>query len=266
MAIPKKIHYCWLSKEKMPEIYVKCIDSWKKIMPDYEFVLWDSDKFDLDFVPFVKEAVSIKKWAFAADYIRMYAVYTEGGIYLDSDVLALKRFDEFLKYDFFTSLEAEKKNDLSPYENWTNDLNDITNVPGCNLQAGIFGAVKGHPYLKDVMAWYENNRIILPDGTPRDLSKIKCPDVMAAVAQKYGFKYQNGEQRLENNMMIFDTKVFCHTIDDATKGVYAIHWGEVGWADNAKRLERKFRKSKIIRWLRGKKITPTLDEVIANGL
>ncbi|MCL2689215.1 MAG: polysaccharide biosynthesis protein [Chitinispirillia bacterium] len=265
MSIPQKIHYCWLSKEKMAANYIKCIDSWKRVMPDYELVLWDSNKFDLDSVPFVKEAVSIKKWAFAADYIRMHAVYTEGGIYLDSDVLVLKKFDEFLRHDFFTSIEAEKRDDLHQYENWTNDLNDIKVVNGCGLQAGIFGGVKGHPYLKDVMAWYENNRIILPDGTPRDLSRIKCPDVMAAVAQKYGFKYKNGEQKLADNMMIFDTKVFAHTIDDAAKGVYAIHWGEVGWSPPQRRLERKLRRSWLGRLLRGKKQVPALDEVIANG-
>ena len=267
MAIPKKIHYCWLSKEKMADNYIKCIDSWKRIMPDYEFVLWDSNKFDIDSVPFVKEAVFIKKWAFAADYIRMHAVYTEGGIYLDSDVLVLKRFDEFLKYDFFTSLEKERRNDLDQYENWTNDLNNITVIGGCQLQAGIFGGIKGLPYLKDCMEWYKNNRIIQPDGTPRDLNKIKSPDIMAAVAQKYGFKYKNGEQKLENNMIIFDTKVFCHTIDDATKDVYAIHWGEVGWSNKTKRTWRKWKRgSKFYRWLRGKKQIPTLDEVIANGL
>jgi len=266
MSIPKKIHYCWLSKEKMPEIYQKCIDSWKRIMPDYELVLWDSNKFDVNSVPFVKDAISIKKWAFAADYIRMYAVYTEGGIYLDSDVLVLKKIDEFLKYDFFTSIEAEKNNDLSQYQNWTNDLNNITLVPGCGIQAGIFGAVKEHPYLKDVLNWYNNNRIILPNGEARDLSQIKSPDVMAAVAQKYGFKYKNGEQKLENNMIIFDTKVFCHTIDSATKGVYAIHWGELGWSPTHRRFERSLRRSWLGRFLRGKKQVPTLDEVIAKGI
>jgi len=266
MAIPKKIHYCWLSKEKMPDNYLKCIDSWKRIMPDYELVLWNGDKFDIDSVPFVKEAVSVRKWAFAADYIRMHAVFTEGGIYLDSDVLVLKKFDEFLNHDFFTSIEIERRTDLSKYENWTNDLNNITVVKGCGLQAGIFGGVKEHPYLKDCLEWYKNNRILLPDGEIRDLNNIKSPDVMAAVAQKYGFKYKHGEQKLNNGIMIFDTKVFAHTVSNATKGVYAIHWGEAGWFKPSKRFRMKIKQSKIYRMLTGKKPMPTLDEVISNGL
>ncbi|MCL1946410.1 MAG: polysaccharide biosynthesis protein [Chitinivibrionia bacterium] len=272
MAIPKKIHYCWLSREKMPDNYIKCIDSWKRIMPDYELVLWDGDKFDVNSVPFVKEAVSVKKWAFAADYIRLYAVYSEGGIYLDSDVLVLKKFDEFLKYDFFTSLEFEDKgNDLREYENYTNDLNNIFSVNRCGFQAGIFGGIKEHPYLKDCIEWYKNNSIFLTDGQVRDLYKIKAPDVQAAIANvKYGFKYRYGEQKLENGMIIFDTKVFCHTPKNANKDVYAIHWGEAGWEEPGKRFKIKMRRNKIYRTLRKlftkKKYVPTLDEVIAEGV
>jgi hypothetical protein len=218
-------------------------------------------------VSFVKEAVSVKKWAFAADYIRLHAVFTEGGIYLDSDVLVLKNFDEFLKHDFFTSIEIEKKGkNLNKYQDWTNDLNNITVVSNCGLQAGIFGAVSGHPYLKDCMEWYKNNSIFLPDGEMRDLRNIKAPDVQAAVAQKYGFKYIYGEQRLDSGMMIFDTKIFAHTVANATKGVYAIHWGEAGWFKPTKRFKMKIKRSKIYRMLTGKKPMPTLDEVIANGL
>jgi len=267
MAIPKKIHYFWQSDGEMPSNYVKCIDSWKRIMPDYELVLWDCDKFDINSVPFVKEAVSVKKWAFAADYIRLFAVYTEGGIYLDADVLVLKRFDYFLKYDFFTSLEVENKNeDLSQYENITNNLDDITQIHFHGLQSGIFGGVKGHPYLKDCMEWYENNHVLLPDGQIRNLHKIKAPDVLAAVANvKYGFKYRYGEQKLKDGMMIFDTKVFCHTVKNATKDVYAIHWGEASWCINSvKRFKRKIKRYKIYRILRSffkkEPYIPTIDE------
>jgi mannosyltransferase OCH1-like enzyme len=86
MSIPKKIHYCWLSGDEIPAETVKCINTWKKIMPEYELVLWDKNKFDIKSVPFVEEACKVKKWAFAADFIRLYAIYNEGGIYMDTDV------------------------------------------------------------------------------------------------------------------------------------------------------------------------------------
>lgn len=103
--IPKVIHYCWLSGDPFPSNIKACMDSWKKVMPDYEWKVWNTENFDVNSVPYVREAFEKRKWAFAADYIRMYALYTEGGIYLDSDVKILKPFDDFLSYSFFSSLE-----------------------------------------------------------------------------------------------------------------------------------------------------------------
>ena len=95
--IPKIIHYCWLSGDSFPEKISYCINSWKKVLPDYELMLWDLNRFDLNKSAWVKQAYQEKKYAFAADYIRLYAVYNYGGIYLDSDVEVIKRFDDLLR-------------------------------------------------------------------------------------------------------------------------------------------------------------------------
>lgn len=34
--IPKKIHYVWLGGGKQTPSVTKCINSWRKVMPDYE--------------------------------------------------------------------------------------------------------------------------------------------------------------------------------------------------------------------------------------
>jgi hypothetical protein len=106
--IPKKIHYCWLSGDKMPGDALRCIETWKNKLSGYEFVLWDKNKFDINSVDFVREACDVKRWAFAADYIRLYAIYSEGGIYLDTDVYIKKSFDGFLGNSFFTAVEYQK--------------------------------------------------------------------------------------------------------------------------------------------------------------
>ena len=103
--IPKKIHYCWLSNDPFPKKIRKCMDTWQQTHPDYEIIRWSTQNFDINAVPYVKEAYDARKWAFAADYIRMYALYTQGGIYLDSDVMLLKRFDDFLDNSFFSCME-----------------------------------------------------------------------------------------------------------------------------------------------------------------
>ena len=92
--IPKVIHYCWLSNDPYPDKIRKCMDTWKKVLPDYQIKLWNTENFDMSKAPaYVREAFEQRKWAFASDYIRMYALYTEGGVYLDSDVKVLKSFE-----------------------------------------------------------------------------------------------------------------------------------------------------------------------------
>ena len=86
MGIPKVIHYCWLSGEPFPEDIQRCIDSWKEKMPDYEMKLWDRDNFDCDSCTYTRQALERKKYAFVSDYIRLYALYHEGGIYLLSSI------------------------------------------------------------------------------------------------------------------------------------------------------------------------------------
>ena len=99
--IPKIIHLCWLSGDKFPPLIQKCIDSWKLHLPDYEIWLWDTKRFDVNSVLWTKQAFECKKYAFAADFIRLYALYNYGGIYLDSDVLVYKNFDDLLDLPYF---------------------------------------------------------------------------------------------------------------------------------------------------------------------
>ena len=79
--IPKIIHYCWFGCGKMPDLALKCIESWKKFLPDYELRLWNEETFDVNSVPYVKEAYEARKFAFVTDYIRLWALEREGGVY-----------------------------------------------------------------------------------------------------------------------------------------------------------------------------------------
>lgn len=99
--IPHKIHYCWFSKESFPALVNTCIQSWKRFMPEYEFILWDYDKARQIQMPWINKALEENRWAFAADAVRLYAVYSEGGIYLDSDVEALRSFDPLTNQPYF---------------------------------------------------------------------------------------------------------------------------------------------------------------------
>ncbi|MDD6111608.1 MAG: glycosyltransferase, partial [Prevotellaceae bacterium] len=145
--IPKRIHYCWLSDEPFPRKIRKCMDTWRKTHPDYEIVRWSTENFDVESIPYVKESFEAKKWAFAADYIRMYALYTEGGIYLDSDVVLLKRFDDFLDNSFFSSMEYHtaqiEKCGTMQYIDAEGRRTADKYIEGIQIQAAVMGAEKG---------------------------------------------------------------------------------------------------------------------------
>lgn len=95
MNIPKKIHYCWFGKGEKPKIVKMCIESWREKLPEYEIKEWNEENFDISINNYVKQAYEAKKYAFVSDYVRLYALYIEGGIYMDTDVEVLKSLDEF---------------------------------------------------------------------------------------------------------------------------------------------------------------------------
>ena len=99
--IPKIIHLCWLSGDPYPTEIKKCLDTWKKYLPNYEIWVWDTKRFDINSTIWTKQAFEANKYAFAADYIRLFALYNYGGIYLDSDVLVYKSFDPLLNLPYF---------------------------------------------------------------------------------------------------------------------------------------------------------------------
>lgn len=230
--INKKIHFCWLSGEPFNDIAERCIDTWRSVLPDYELVLWDSTKFDIESVPFVKQAYDAKKWAFASDYIRLFSVYNEGGIYLDTDVMVMKSFDDYLANDMFIPVEyhpaianmrsARKKLDSSHRLININDYAD-----GIGMQAAIFGARKGHPFIKDCMNFYESRDFVLDDGS--FFTDPIAPGIYAKTAEKYGFRYKDEDQELDQGLTVVESKYFPSRIDLATNDAVAIHYCNGGW-------------------------------------
>lgn len=134
-TIPKILHYCWFGKGKYSEKIKKCIDSWHRVLPEYQFMLWNEDNFppERGLYPFAEQALKDKKWAFVSDVARLHALYMVGGVYLDTDVEMLKPIDAFLYYDFFSSFES------------------LLHIP-----TALMAAKKGNTYIKYLLKWYEH--------------------------------------------------------------------------------------------------------------
>lgn len=129
--IPKKIHYVWFGKGEKNERVKHCIESWKKYLPDYEIIEWNEDNFDINYNDFTKKAYENKKWAYVSDVARLYILYNEGGIYMDTDVEVYKSLDEFLNQEGFIGFE------------------DIH-----YLSTATIGCEKGNPIIKYLLDFY----------------------------------------------------------------------------------------------------------------
>ena len=63
----KIIHYCWLGGKELPEKMKYCIESWKRLCPDYEIKEWNESNYDIEKNDYIKCAYKDKKYAFVAD-------------------------------------------------------------------------------------------------------------------------------------------------------------------------------------------------------
>jgi len=105
MAIPKIIWTTWLSlKEGCPPLIEKCLNSHK--LEGYEHRIITLENCFRN--TYVDGCIKNKRWAKAADYLRMQALFNYGGIYLDADmeVLEGKNFDKFLHHQMFIHREC----------------------------------------------------------------------------------------------------------------------------------------------------------------
>lgn len=215
--IPKKIHFCWLGgegEEEYPELIQKCMNSWKEKLPDYEIKCWNTENFDVNICQYTKEAFQAKKYAFVSDYVRLYALYNEGGIYLDSDIEVLKRFDDLLENSAFTGFE---KNDRI-------------------VAAWIFGSEKENPIFKEFLDYYKNKVFILPNGE-YDLTPNPIP--VTNICVKNGLTLNGNMQKLDY-ITVYPRDYFCPYNQateelNITENTYCIHYFNGMWIDNDKK-------------------------------
>ncbi len=228
--IPKKIHYCWFGGKEKPKEVLKCIDSWKKYCPDYEIIQWDENNFDVNAHPYTKQAYELKKWAFVSDYARLWIVYNEGGIYLDTDVEVLKNLDDLLDNEAYMGFEDKKY---------------VANGLG-------FGAVKNHPFILKNMKAYDKESIIGKDGK---LDPVSCPVYTTNLLREGGLTDDNGTVQNVCGVTIYPKDRLCPYnyitgVMNITDNTYSIHLYSMTWLGKAQVIKSKF--TKIIHRLSGK--------------
>lgn len=220
--IPKKIHYCWFSGDEKPDLVKRCIDSWHRFLPDYEIKCWDASSFDFNSVDYVREAMEIKAYAHASDYVRLYALYSEGGIYLDSDVEVFRCLDDMLSDRFFSGIES------FPIYYSKHKMMGIC----YQVQAAIMGSEKNHIYVKKCLDYYNNIHFKQANGQ-YDYTEI--PGRITTLIEPFGFKQENTLQHLSNGITIYPSTMVASNIEKTVPdNCYAFHWGVKSWGDDSR--------------------------------
>lgn len=230
-SIPKVIHLCWFSGDEYPEMVNKCIESWKRVLPDFKIKVWNAEMALKTNIPFVKEALKVRKWTFASDAVRLYALYTDGGVYMDSDILVKRRFDSFLAngVTFFQEYYPDlvKSNLKGQLSKDGNNLEPGKNVVGAGIQAAFMISEKGHPLIGKLLDYYKNRHFIKDDNT-LDTSLI-APDIYAMTLENYGYRYIDEDQLLDNNVRIFPSKYVASALSYDSDDAFAIHCVMHSW-------------------------------------
>lgn len=214
--IPKTIHYCWFGRGKLsPEIEM-CIASWRKYCPDYEIKEWNEDNSPMD-IAWVRDAYKHQKYAFVADYMRFWALYSIGGIYMDTDMLLVKPLDGFMEHKCFLGRED-----------------------AFNASMGIIGAEKGDAFCKKCLEHYDSTAFNMV--SPPIITRFITP-----LLHQYGLTEEDATQRLSNGIVVYQSEWFypihysekfeltdiCHYLTPNTVGVHL--WNK-SWKDEIQML------------------------------
>lgn len=238
--IPKVIHYCWFGRGEMPELVQTCIASWHTHMPTWQFKLWSEDTIAqvlckptsdsslkgreehtslksslkwLDYMPrYVQEAYDAKKYAFVSDYVRLWALEREGGLYMDVDFEVYKPFDDLMEqYAAFAGYEGSKKNPV---------------------MMGVIAAEAHHPWIQDMMATYADRRFIKEDGS---LDMTPNTGYFYYWMTKQGF-IADGVEKDWNGVHILPVECFCPGLTTGEnlrcERTYCEHKGLHSWSGN----------------------------------
>ena len=184
MGIPKTIHYIWFGKNPKTQLVKRCIDSWKKFLPDYEIVEWNEDNYDVNKCRYLKEAYQKGKWAFASDYARFDILNQYGGIYFDTDVEVLKPLPDHLFSGKHAFCGMESTGAIAP--------------------GLIFACESGFPLLQEILDNYEKDAFIIENHENCKTVNVRMMEIL----KTKGFIPNNRFQHIAD-MDIYPSAYFC---------------------------------------------------------
>lgn len=213
--IPKIIHYCWFGKNPKSPLILKCIESWKRVMSDYEIIEWNENNFDINSHPYTKEAYKNKKWAFVSDYARLKILEEFGGIYFDTDMYILK--------------------DISPL--LENHVCVVCKEDDNYINAAMFASAPNSIYVKDLLKTYDNME-----------ERETIPKLMTRVYLNNKNKYQN--VKVLENIYFYPFTIETikkHNYKNAPSESYGVHLWDYSWGHPLNKFIKKIGLHKFLK-------------------
>lgn len=210
MCLPKNIHYCWFGRKPLPKLALKCINSWRKFLPEFQITEWNEDNFDVNIIPYTAEAYKRGKFAFVSDFARFWILYNQGGLYFDTDVEIIKSMDDIIENGPFIGIE--------------NDNQRIYIAPGLGM-----GAYSKMIFYKEIISIYEKYN-------PQDLIEPLLIKETTDLFVSKGFKLIDKIQKIDD-ITIYPNEYF-NPKDDYTGKIHitdntrAIHHFAKSWVEN----------------------------------
>ena len=108
--IDKKIYYCWFGGGEMSALNKKCLESWKRVCPDYEIIEINESNYDYKSNPYAKQNYELGNWSGVSNAARLYYMINYNGFYLDTDVELIQSLDRLRKFDggFITEFDSSQ--------------------------------------------------------------------------------------------------------------------------------------------------------------
>lgn len=207
--IPKTIHYCWFGDSPLSELNQRCVRSWGHVMPDFAIKKWSENNSPLD-NEYCRTALARRQWPFVADYVRLHALWEEGGIYFDTDVEVVKSFDPLLQHRCFAGFQLDKE-----HIDWVNNA--------------VLGAEPGHPFIRRCLELTQ--QYFFETGT-----FARSPQITTLALKELGLQRYRRQEL--GGVTLFPTEYFYpyawyeqFSPQCIRSNTYSVHYWEKNWGD-----------------------------------
>lgn len=172
----------------------------------------------------MQQAAADKRWAFVADYVRLYALYHEGGVYFDTDVKLYHDIREII----------QKGKMVMPTQSSV--------ATGFNLMSAVIASAPGHPFVKKCLEYYASLTY-----DPSNFRNVVINPIMSRILHDWwGYRYENICQELPDGITILDRSYFESSFDihDSNYSKFlGVHFCNQSWVPSNRGFFYTFCKS-----------------------